>query len=286
MKTIVAIFLIMIMAGFPSWSRTADAESAAEFQRLKIAAEEGDGLKPKQAKIIPKGVILQKIKEEGQVAFESDSIRFGLGSAVVEDGVAAQLAEIIAALADCEEFKDASFFYVDGHCCNIGSDENNCRLSFQRAKNVIEMIAKSGEVPESKLKARGFGYRVPTASNDSEEERKRNRRVVLRGPKYPGAEDESQICTDSGSNANTANNAPVTPGIAAGNDRTFVEPVTSPRDKSPFLQKSKNANRDQSKTKAPVGQKDPGAPPPTGSIAEKNQDPNLPPGFVKGNTGR
>lgn len=68
--------------------------------------------------------------------------------------------------------------YVDGHCCAIGTDRNNCRLSWARSSEVVYELEALG-IGRSRLKPRGFGERCPLFQNDTEENRRMNRRVVL-----------------------------------------------------------------------------------------------------------
>jgi hypothetical protein len=71
-------------------------------------------------------------------------------------------------------------YYVDGHTCSIGSDENNCRLSWARANVVVQKLVDKG-VDRRWLIPRGFGEAEPTTpgSNETEEGRRLNRRAVL-----------------------------------------------------------------------------------------------------------
>ncbi len=296
MKTLVSVALIVILCGSSAWTQAVRAETWEEFQRNKASGEQGTGLVAKKSKFIPKGVILEKLRKDRQVVFESDSVQFSYGSAVVQEASQAQLAEIAAALTESADFRDLPFVYVDGHCCNIGSDENNCRLSYERARAVIAALVGSSDIAESKFRARGFGERTPAVSNDTEEERSRNRRVVIKSQEAPGATDESQICSDGQSNAGdtvpaNAPNSPI-PGTATGVPAgttpggTEVYPDVETRGGAPkspgFLPPRKPTG---SKRLQSDGEK--GATPqvkPAGPGADRSaprQDPNLPEGFIK-----
>jgi len=67
---------------------------------------------------------------------------------------------------------------IEGHTDSVGSDEFNQQLSEQRASSVRDFLAEQG-VPASSMTARGFGKTQPVASNDTQEGRRRNRRVEL-----------------------------------------------------------------------------------------------------------
>ncbi len=67
---------------------------------------------------------------------------------------------------------------VAGHTDSIGSDEYNMKLSQCRAESArLYMISNYGIDP-ARVTAKGFGETQPIASNDTDEGRQRNRRVV------------------------------------------------------------------------------------------------------------
>ncbi|MEO0073162.1 MAG: carboxypeptidase regulatory-like domain-containing protein [candidate division WOR-3 bacterium] len=65
---------------------------------------------------------------------------------------------------------------IQGHTDNIGTAEYNDRLSLRRAQAVVDYLVGLG-ISRNRLSARGFGFRNPAASNDTEEGRAQNRRV-------------------------------------------------------------------------------------------------------------
>lgn len=67
---------------------------------------------------------------------------------------------------------------VAGHTDSRGSDAYNLQLSGRRAETVLKYL-QAGGVSNS-MTSRGYGERQPIASNDSEDGRLQNRRVVLR----------------------------------------------------------------------------------------------------------
>lgn len=68
---------------------------------------------------------------------------------------------------------------IQGHTCSLGSDEYNLGLSERRARAVLNYLVDHG-VARSRLLARGYGEKYPIASNDTEEGREKNRRVVIK----------------------------------------------------------------------------------------------------------
>lgn len=161
--------------------------------------QEGAGVK--KPGIIKKDLIVEELKKPSQngeivgIAFSSDAILFGYGSAVLREASHIQLMEIAKALNDAE-LSHIPFFLVDGHTCSIGTDERNCRLSKDRAESVVKFLVERGGIPAEKLKARGFGKNDPMVSNDTEENREKNRRVVLKSGLLSLESDKEKVCVE------------------------------------------------------------------------------------------
>ncbi len=65
---------------------------------------------------------------------------------------------------------------IQGHTDNVGGIEYNQELSERRAKAVMDALIERGIEPR-RLRSRGFGMSRPVASNDTEENRSKNRRT-------------------------------------------------------------------------------------------------------------
>ncbi len=65
---------------------------------------------------------------------------------------------------------------IRGHTDNVGDEVKNQLLSENRAKSVMDYII-SKNIDAKRVFYKGFGSKIPVASNDTEEGRKRNRRV-------------------------------------------------------------------------------------------------------------
>ena len=68
---------------------------------------------------------------------------------------------------------------IYGHTDSIGSINYNQRLSEDRARAVVNYLVTRGITPE-RLTAKGFGENKPTATNDTEDGRQKNRRVEIK----------------------------------------------------------------------------------------------------------
>lgn len=65
---------------------------------------------------------------------------------------------------------------IQGHTDNVGNDLENEKLSLQRAKAVYDFLVKDEIAPE-RLTFKGYGERNPVVPNDTEAQRKQNRRT-------------------------------------------------------------------------------------------------------------
>ncbi|MEL6616135.1 MAG: OmpA family protein, partial [Bacteroidota bacterium] len=65
---------------------------------------------------------------------------------------------------------------IGGHTDNVGSDATNDRLSGERAAAAAAYLVASG-VASDRLRAVGYGERLPVASNETDTGRALNRRV-------------------------------------------------------------------------------------------------------------
>ncbi|NRA24390.1 MAG: OmpA family protein, partial [Oleispira sp.] len=68
---------------------------------------------------------------------------------------------------------------LSGHTCSIGTLSYNLALSERRAQSVKKILLDAGlaEIPDRNISIRAFGETKPVASNATEENRKKNRRV-------------------------------------------------------------------------------------------------------------
>lgn len=67
---------------------------------------------------------------------------------------------------------------VSGHTDNQGAEQENYKLSEDRAKAVVDYLVLKG-VDRSRLLAKGYGESKPIATNDTPEGREQNRRVEI-----------------------------------------------------------------------------------------------------------
>ncbi len=105
---------------------------------------------------------------------ELTGVTFKAGSAEL---VPSSLKTLDAAIAGLKRNPKAKV-EVQGHTSSEGGEEYNQKLSEDRANAVRDYMIRRG-IAETRLTARGYGFSVPKADNDSEAGRKQNRRIEL-----------------------------------------------------------------------------------------------------------
>ncbi|WP_461084101.1 OmpA family protein [Spirosoma flavus] len=105
-------------------------------------------------------------------AFRLDNVYFDQSSYVLRPESYPQLNKLAKTLATTPKL----VIEIAGHTDNVGDRRLNQLLSENRAKIIRNYLVRSGIV-EDRLKASGYGDKHPAAPNDSEENKRKNRRV-------------------------------------------------------------------------------------------------------------
>lgn len=103
-----------------------------------------------------------------------EPVRYNLGG----NKVAAQQSRVLNQVREVlKNFPNARFEIV-GHTCDLGKAESNLKLSRDRAKSLYSFLVSKG-IPAKVLSHRGVGQSEPIVPNDSEANRRLNRRVEV-----------------------------------------------------------------------------------------------------------
>jgi outer membrane protein OmpA-like peptidoglycan-associated protein len=86
--------------------------------------------------------------------------------------------EELAIVVDLMKTNAGMVIEISGHTDNQGAADYNLKLSESRAKSVVSYLVAAG-VPAARLKFKGYGDSKPSAANDTEEGRAKNRRIEL-----------------------------------------------------------------------------------------------------------
>ena len=66
---------------------------------------------------------------------------------------------------------------IEGHSDDVGTDEDNLKLSKHRAESVVQYLVDTFKIDRSRLSAVGYGESRPVADNSTAEGKKANRRI-------------------------------------------------------------------------------------------------------------
>lgn len=140
------------------------------FARVRIVEAEpmAEGLVTVDA-----AAMAREIDQSGHVALYG--IHFATNSAALEPASESTLAEIARFLRENPDLD----VYVVGHTDNTGGFAHNMQLSQQRADAVVQGLKSRHGVEADRLQPVGVGPVAPVASNDTEDQRARNRRVEV-----------------------------------------------------------------------------------------------------------
>jgi outer membrane protein OmpA-like peptidoglycan-associated protein len=104
-------------------------------------------------------------------------IEFDYNSSALRSSCFSLLRELGLALTSSE--LSTSYMMVAGHTDSDGTDKYNLRLSFERANSVKKYLIVNFNIPESRLKIRGYGESMPLKPNTDSFSKQMNRRVEI-----------------------------------------------------------------------------------------------------------
>ncbi|GAA3713535.1 hypothetical protein GCM10022224_093830 [Nonomuraea antimicrobica] len=139
-----------------------------------------------------------------------------------------------AVLARAAKLVDASpgaSVLVEGHADSSGTDAINDPLSTRRAQAVRQALATMVTRPGVEFQAKGYGSRRPLYSNDTDEGKRRNRRVTVTfakpQPAAPAA--EAEAATPSATPSSSASGVPGLTGSGKADGQPISMEITGLR---------------------------------------------------------
>lgn len=153
-------------------SRTRIHAEETDFKAIKAAIE---------AYLMKTGTqdkVSVEINRRGLVVSLKEAGFFDSGSATVRQSSYGLLAKVAEALANYN-----NPIRIEGHTDNVPISSHtfpsNWELSTSRATNVVQYLIKYYDFEPSQISATGYGEHRPTADNNTEEGRSKNRRVDI-----------------------------------------------------------------------------------------------------------
>ncbi|ADQ17006.1 OmpA/MotB domain protein [Leadbetterella byssophila DSM 17132] len=117
----------------------------------------------------PQEAVGEQVEES---TFKLDKVYFNVGQAQILPESYEQLSQLVQYLKVNPTYK----IQIEGHTDNQGDARANLQLSNDRAYNVRQYLIEQG-IETSRIKFKGYGSSKPVSPNDTEENRRKNRRV-------------------------------------------------------------------------------------------------------------
>jgi OOP family OmpA-OmpF porin len=159
-----------------------NAEIADYVEKVFLTRKPAEGAKPFEPALPPPPlppplppVVEEKQKapeiiEKGRVTLK---IEFDTAKAIVKPKYYDEIKKVTDIM---EKYPDLHIV-IEGHTDNVGGEKYNLKLSQRRAEAVKKVMETRFKIDAARLKAKGFGYSRPIASNKNADGRQRNRRV-------------------------------------------------------------------------------------------------------------
>ena len=160
------------------WDGTGDiplfkVDSAADY-KIFFYAKDFAGNEIKISQDFTVDILVEKIEKDGKIMYRIilNSITFPLNSDKLNKNSFAILDKLVEKLNKFKDYKIRIIGYTD----NTGDYQYNIQLSLKRAKSVYDYLVKK-DIDPKRLTYEGRGPNDPIDTNDTEEGRRRNRRV-------------------------------------------------------------------------------------------------------------
>ena len=121
-----------------------------------------------------KDAITVDIAYEPAKEFTLNDVKYDVGKATLKPESTKQLQDLL----DYLQWKTDIKIEVAGYTDNVGKDDENLKLSQQRAETVKAWLLKKG-ITADRVVAKGYGSSQPVADNSTEAGRQQNRRTEV-----------------------------------------------------------------------------------------------------------
>ncbi|ELM3616232.1 OmpA family protein [Aeromonas sobria] len=168
------------VAGYAWDEHEKELRRLAQEENMRIQIEHVYAQQEQQKALEAAATAKTQQQSVGMVAQVADEAMFDVGSANLTAVGQRQLEKlaVIFSQGRTKNGNQKAPLLVIGHTDSTGTAEFNQQLSEERAKKVVQILAKKG-IPSESLYYQGAGEGRPVASNDTDSGRAANRRVEL-----------------------------------------------------------------------------------------------------------
>lgn len=159
-------FSMALPAGMKYTIKMKTLNDTSDYSAMEIPA-----LGPGQSFTAPFTVSIQY---EPPRTFTLNNVHFDTGKPTLRPDSFKELNE----MAEFMKIKSDDRYEIAGHTDNVGKEEDNLKLSQQRAETVKSYLVKKG-IDAARITAKGYGALKPVADNTTAEGRQQNRRTEV-----------------------------------------------------------------------------------------------------------
>ena len=178
-KSVLVFILIASLSGCTFIFQTGRRSDVEKIKRLSDQLDELTQakrlLEERLAKEIDDKQISLKIGDKGLVITFLADVLFDSGKAKIRSSAFPVLDQVARVLQENVPQLNVG---IEGHTDNTGNAVKNKKLSNARANSVMNALITEG-IDKTRLSAIGFGSEKPLVTNDSDENKAKNRRVEL-----------------------------------------------------------------------------------------------------------
>ena len=141
-----------------------------------VASQSAPAPAPVAEPVVAQAIAEPEVEAEPEV--RTITVRLNVEFEFNNDTVLAVYGDQLEAIAAAMKAQDDIDLVLEGHSDSRGADQYNMSLSDRRAKAVKAKLVEDYGIPAARISAVGYGETKPIATNETDEGRARNRRVV------------------------------------------------------------------------------------------------------------
>jgi outer membrane protein OmpA-like peptidoglycan-associated protein len=168
-------------------AKNPDTESLLQVAEQRLAAyQKGDKITVASAKTLFDTALMAPVpgkmarQVQMRTALQTKEILFDPWSAKIHGEQTDEIDAVGEALKAALERDKSIVLVIEGHSDDRGGLERNLKVSDDRAKAVKDYLVKKYDLDPARVEARGYGFFKPMAPNDTDDNRKLNRRVEFK----------------------------------------------------------------------------------------------------------
>ena len=169
-----------ILGSVPNW--WVNGKIVKDGQEIWAQIEKGNGkiwLRIVEKKAMEQYIVADAAALGNDIRATGHAAVYGILFDTGKSTITPESAQAIGEIAKLLKADPTLKIHVVGHTDNAGDVDSNIKLSKDRGEAVLQALVRDHGIAAARLRSYGCGQFAPVASNDTEEDRAKNRRVEL-----------------------------------------------------------------------------------------------------------